>query len=218
MIKLVCLSDTHCQLNKIEIPEGNILLHSGDLTYSGDVDEITNELYKLGKLKSRFDNIIVVAGNHDWLGQTNPSLMKQLCDDNKIDYLMDSGCTTLGLKFWGSPWQPEFFSWAFNLPRGEELTKKWDLIPEDTQVLLTHGPPYAILDIVMVKGVPQHLGCEALAARLPKLKQLKLHSFGHLHLQGGQTMLSDGVTFVNAAMCDERYKPNRSPVVVNLTL
>ncbi len=219
MLKIVCISDTHCRLRKVSIPEGDILVHSGDLTFSGNISETSQELRELGRYRDKFKAIILVEGNHDWLGARNPELMAQMCEDNGITLLRDSGVTVEGLKFYGSPWQPEFCNWSFNLPRGQALKEKWDLIPMDTQVLLTHSPPMGILDGVdrFNKGEYEleHVGCVDLYNRVMELKDLKLHVFGHLHFSYGQLKMGD-TAFVNASINTEQYKPTNVPIVVNI--
>jgi hypothetical protein len=116
-----------------------------------------------------------------------------------------------GVKFYGSPWQPELNNWSFNLPRGEALRKKWDLIPLDTQVLITHGPPHGILDYV--DSDKEHVGCEDLLDVITKkLKFLKYHIFGHIH--GGTGVKPyKGVNYCNVSVLDEDYNCNK-PVTI----
>lgn len=126
-----------------------------------------------------------------------------------------------GVKFWGSPWQPEFCNWAFNLSRGIKLKEKWDLIPADTNVLITHGPPMGILDnVTKFNGHTgeleiQHVGCVDLYNRVMELKSLQLHVFGHLHDGYGKQKINKTI-FVNASICTEEYKPTNAPIVVEL--
>ena len=80
-MKLICISDTHCQLENVKVPEGDILLHSGDLTYRGNVQEISAELKKFKPHVDAFKKVIVIDGNHDWLGERNFALMKQMCEE-----------------------------------------------------------------------------------------------------------------------------------------
>lgn len=221
MIKIVCISDTHCRLRKITIPEGDILVHSGDLTFRGDISETSQEIRELGRYAKNFKAIVLVEGNHDWLGVRHPELMNQMCKDNGITLLRDSSAIIEGLNFYGSPWQPQFHNWAWNLPRGQALKDKWALIPEDTQVLLTHGPPMGILDTVErfdrnsgIMGI-EHVGCDDLYNRVKSLPQLKLHNFGHLHFGYG-IHKSDHVTYVNSSINTEQYKPINSPIVVKI--
>lgn len=221
MTRFVCISDTHCQLNKVEIPDGDILLHSGDLTGRGSIQETSKELFELSKHRLRFKAIILVEGNHDRLGEYNPSLMDQMCIDNGITLLRDSSTIIEGFKIYGSPWQPEFYKWAFNLPRGQALKDKWSLIPDDTQILITHSPPMGILDNVQrydavnTKWEIEHLGCEDLYDKVHELKDLKLHTFGHIHHAAGQMKVGNTV-FVNASSCTEQYKPTNKPIVIDL--
>ena len=96
-------------------------------------------------------------------------------------YLQDSGCTIAGLKIWGSPWQPWFMNWAFNLQRGAELAEKWDMIPDDIDILITHGPPRGYGDLA---GRHRREGCDDLVEALDRVRPL-LHCFGHIHEDGG---------------------------------
>ena len=126
-------------------------------------------------------------------------------------YLQDEGCKIEGFHFWGSPWQPEFGRWAFNLPRGEKLREKWDEIPDNTDVLITHSPPYGIKDLV-VTG--KHEGCEELLKVVFRIKP-KLHIFGHIHEDYGK-QVEQGITFVNASICNFDYESLNNPIVVDI--
>lgn len=213
MTKIVCISDTHCRLSKIKIPDGDLLIHAGDLTFSGNIEEISQESAQLQKIKAKFTHgIVFIPGNHDWLFQRDPELARQLMGDVKV--LIDESIEIDGLKIYGSPWQPEFHRWAFNLPRGEALKEVWAKIPDDIDVLVTHGPPHAILDEVPhPRGF--HAGCEALALRIVELKNLKLHVFGHLHMNHGSIKLGD-TTYVNASSSTEDYKPTNKPITIGI--
>ncbi|HNC99840.1 MAG TPA: metallophosphoesterase, partial [Myxococcota bacterium] len=112
---------------------------------------------------------------------------------------------------WGSPWQPRFFDWAFNLDRGEPLRRVWQKIPDGIDILVTHGPPKGILDRVQRGG---EVGCEELREALRRVRP-RLHVFGHIHEAYGQLHL-DGTHFVNAASCNLDYRPVNPPVVVEL--
>jgi Icc-related predicted phosphoesterase len=221
MTKIVCISDTHCQLSSVSVPDGDILVHAGDLTYRGTIQETSKELFELSKYRAKFKHIVLVEGNHDWLGQRNPSIMDQMCKDNGIILLRDFGIELEGLKFYGSPWQPEFCNWAFNLSRGDELKEKWDLIPDDTEILITHSPPNNILDVVERLNKKngefdlEHVGCWDLHNRIMQLKNLKLHVFGHLHLGYGRVKI-ENIEFVNASCCTEKYKPINKPQVIDI--
>ena len=212
-MKIVCLSDTHNCNGQITVPDGDILIHAGDATITGTVDEIVlfNEWF--ANLPHPYK--IFVAGNHDWLFETNNRLARSLLDKS-IVYLQDSFVEIEGLKIYGSPWQPRFFDWAFNLNRGAELGEKWKLIPDDTDVLITHGPPFGILDEVPRRYFVENTGCEELRKRVEKVRP-KLHVFGHIHCGYG-AVDNFGVKFINASNCDESYEPTNKAIVIDLPI
>ena len=211
MIKVVCISDTHCRMKDVNLPDGDILIHAGDLTFQGTIAEVGKELNALKEKGKKFKTIIFVAGNHDWLGERNPSLMKQMCKDNGITYLQDDYVIVEGKVIYGSPWQPEFCDWAFNLPRGQALKEKWEMIPDDVDILITHGPVKNILDLCP-DGFKA--GCEELFYRVQQIKP-ELHVCGHIHHSYGVAQFN-GTTFVNASICDEQYKPINKPIEIEL--
>lgn len=206
-MKIVCVSDTHEAHDELEIPDGDVFIHAGDATYMGTVQAITKFNSWLGKLPHKHK--IIIAGNHDWLFQTDPGLAKSLIT-NAI-YLQDSGCEIDGIKFWGSPHQPWFYDWAFNQMRGPDIKRYWDLIPTDTDVLITHGPPYGVGDITYRAG---NVGCQDLLDAVRKIKP-KLHVYGHIH-PGYGSVQSLGTIFVNASIMDDLYMPRNEPIVVEL--
>jgi hypothetical protein len=128
-------------------------------------------------------------------------------------YLEDSGVTIDGKLFYGSPWQPRFYDLAFNVERGPQIAKKWANIPDNTNVLITHGPPHGILDDTIRDGSQ---GCKDLAERIGELAQLKAHIFGHLHHDGGKMIEEYGVKFANAAVCTDKYVPSNPPIVLEI--
>ena len=206
-MRIVCISDTHSLHDRITVPDGDILIHAGDCSKRGREIELVNFNDWLGSLPHRHK--ILIAGNHDFLFEEDPSAATKLITN--ATYLLDSGVEIEGLHIWGSPWQPWFFDWAFNLKRGEPLREKWALIPANTDVLVTHGPPYGYLDHT-VSG--KQVGCEELVKRLPELN-VKLHVFGHIHEAYGQARLGNTV-LCNASVCDISYRPVNQPWVVEL--
>jgi Icc-related predicted phosphoesterase len=211
-MRLVILSDTHCLHGAIgTVPDGDVLIHAGDMTLRGTFEELEAFLWWFGALPHRHK--LLVAGNHDLVFESRPTMAEWLVPAG-ITYLRDAGVTIDGVKFWGSPWQPWFFDWAFNLHRGAEIAAKWALIPDDVQVLVTHGPPHGILDEVL-RPPGKHQGCEALRERIAALPQLQLHAFGHIHEAYG-TYEENGRRFVNACICDFHYAPVNAPVVIDL--
>lgn len=194
---------------------GDVLIHAGDCMNSGYK---LREVYKTFEWLSTqsFRHIIYVAGNHDRPFQHSgfPAYVKSRFPT--ITYLQDEAITIDGIKFYGSPWQPAFYNWAFNLPRNsKELEEKWNAIPEDTNVLITHGPPHGILDKCSPGYGSRIVGCELLAARVRQLRNLKLHVFGHIHHSRGYVTL-DGVTYANAAVVNESYVWKYSPINICL--
>ena len=206
-MKLVCISDTHLR-HGFQVPDGDVLIHAGDATLGGAASEIREFSRWFGSLPHR--QKVFVAGNHDFGFQEQRSAAVGLLPHG-CHYLEDSGVTINGVKFWGSPWQPWFLSWAFNLPRGEALKAHWDLIPLDTDVLITHTPPHGILDLVP-RG--EYVGCEDMLKAVQRVNP-KVHIFGHIHCGYGQER-RNGTTFINAAICDEGYMPTNAPIVFDL--
>jgi Icc-related predicted phosphoesterase len=139
-----------------------------------------------------------------------------------ITYLEDSSFTietpefSRPIKFYGSPWQPWFYDWAFNLPRlGTELQEKWNRIPEDTDVLITHTPPNGYGDLVNNWKQPNtHVGCECLISRVGEINPL-VNIFGHIH-EGYGVQYGGKTLFVNAAICTAGYEPTNKPIVIDL--
>jgi Icc-related predicted phosphoesterase len=216
-MRIVTISDTHNQLNQIKLPKGDLLIHAGDWCMRGDIVEVSQFAHDLKSVAYGFKyGAVVIAGNHDWLAQTNDSQVRGMLKDADIKYLKDEQVIINDLKIWGSPWSPWFFDWAFNLERGEEIRAKWDMIPLDTDILITHGPPEGILD-----RVPDgtSVGCEELRIAVERVKP-KLSIHGHIHNDYGVYDHSwpDGkqTRFVNAAICTERYKPTNEPIVVEI--
>lgn len=214
-MKIVCLSDTHNIHNEIVVPDGDLLIHAGDATARGTIDEVRAFNMWFTSLPHKYK--VFVAGNHDWLFEKNNEIAREILSSNII-YLQDSAVEIEGLKIYGSPWQPRFYDWAFNLNRGAELAEKWELIPDDTNILVTHGPPNGVLDEVPRQWGIENTGCEELRKRIDTLAEkdhLKLHVFGHIHCGYGRTE-QNGVTFVNASNCDEQYLPTQPAIVVEL--
>lgn len=213
MPRIVFIADTHLKHDFV-IPDGDILVHAGDLTGGGTIhnNEVDQALQWLAGLPHAHKCFI--AGNHDFFFETHPQLVKEIIPES-VHYLQDSGCEIEGLKFWGAPWTPAFCDWAFNLYEPEELAEKWALIPEDTDILITHGPPFKILDKTLdhYDRLGQHVGCQELLKRVREVKP-KIHCFGHIHVHGACMETIGGTTFINAAVCNETYKPFNGPIAL----
>lgn len=214
-MKIVCIADTHGYHERLRIPGGDVLIHAGDLTEFGQTYEVRMAVDWLAAQPHLHK--IFVAGNHDrCIEERNSQFRSQVASRPGVIYLQDSGITIDGVKFWGSPVQPWYYDWAFNRQRGAEIRAHWDLIPRDTKVLITHGPPRFILDENIKR---QNQGCEELReVVLTKLPKLRLHVFGHIHPPGGHCAQIKRCRFVNAAQCDSRGYIQQRPVTVDLSL
>ena len=226
-MKIHCISDTHNKHKQIYLSGGDILIHSGDATGRGESGEIEPFLKWYGSQDYTYK--IFVAGNHDWGFERNPERYQEMCEKYGVTYLNDSGIEIDGIKFWGSPVQPEFCDWAFNRriqehPDGtseydkyhsypeskhEWIKPHWDLIPENTDILITHGPPKGILDYVSNHYHTDNVGCPHLLEAIKRINP-QLHVFGHIHKQSG--ILVDGnTTFCNASQLNDQYNVHYKP-------
>ena len=206
--RIVAISDTHEQHGSIRVPEGDILVCAGDITINGKPAAVSEFNAWFAAQPHRYK--LLIAGNHDFLFEKDNGYARSLISSSII-YLENSGCEIMGLKFWGSPVTPWFFDWAFNKQRGEEIRRFWDEIPADTDVLVTHGPPFGILD-KNARG--ENTGCEELRHALERVRP-RLHIFGHIH-EGYGIAEQDGMTLVNACQLDYQYRLVNEPLVVTL--
>ncbi len=203
MVRFVAISDTHGLHAALPVPAGDVLIHAGDITRRGDIADVPPFNAWLGTLPHRYK--VVIAGNHDFCFEHSSAAAALLT--NAI-YLEDSAVTIAGLRIYGSPWQPRFHDWAFNLERGPALRAKWAAIPADTNVLITHGPPYGHGDRT-VRG--EQVGCVDLLETVRQLRP-RAHIFGHIHEGWGVTH-NDHTTFINASSCTLRLQPINPPLV-----
>ena len=211
-MNITIISDTHGKHRELtdDLIGGDLLLHCGDSMTSGRNEQQLINYCEWFDSVENYKCKIFIAGNHCRIFQDNPKRALEIVNHYKnIIYLQDSFYIFEGLKIYGSPWQPWFYDWAFNLPRkGAGLASKWEAIPEDTDILLTHSPVFGILDTVEGRR-NDHLGCELLAERVKELS-LKLHCWGHIHSGNGE--FSDEKTlFVNASNLDESYEYSYKP-------
>jgi Icc-related predicted phosphoesterase len=208
-MKIVCLSDTHArhELMQHPVPDGDVLIHAGDLTGNGSLEHLARFQRWMEALPHRHK--LVIAGNHDHCLEARPRQAEALL--RGCTYLRDSALEIDGVLFYGSPWQPRFMNMAFNLDPGPELAAVWARIPEQVDVLVTHGPPHGILDCCF-DGF--HAGCTELERRVAELAPA-LHVFGHIHEGHGQ--VRRGATrFVNASVYALDYAPSQAPLVIEL--
>jgi Icc-related predicted phosphoesterase len=220
-MRITFISDTHTKHKSVEalLPGGDLIIHAGDLMNSGRNSNDISDFCKWFNGLEQYDHKVFIAGNHDRMFEDYPEKAMEIVNSYKwVDYLQDNwiqvGDDTSMVKIYGSPWQPEFYNWAFNLPRnGTELKQVWDCIPNDTDILITHGPPQTKLD---TSGPPWNtplLGCELLMERVKEVKP-KIHVFGHIH--GGYGYVFDGDThYFNASVLDERYDFTNKPMTID---
>jgi len=221
-MRITLISDTHTKhdeldWDKTDLPGGDLLIHAGDIMNSGyNATDITDFCKWFNGLE-QYHHKIFIAGNHDRMFENVPEKAMEIVNSYKwIDYLQDdwieAGDDNEIAKIYGSPWQPEFYNWAFNLPRqGKELEAKWAAIPTDTDILITHGPAQGHLDMSGPPYNEPNLGCPLLRHHIDTVSRPKIHVCGHIH--GGYGYKFDGQThFFNASILNERYDYVNKPV------
>jgi Icc-related predicted phosphoesterase len=214
-MKIVALSDTHGQHRMVSVPDGDILIFSGDMTMGGEPWALNDFSEWLAALPH--EHKLWTYGNHEWT-----------CDPRNAHYVPGFDCIvqsgrrlgdhqsgTLvkvnGLRIWGSPVHPRFHGWAFGREKGSDIRRYWEQIPLDADVVVTHGPPQGILD---ANGAGEQCGCPALRDRLSAVRPA-VHIFGHIHTRYG--VEQRGATrFVNAALLDDKYELVREPIVLEV--
>ena len=211
-----CISDLHGFYPKLE--GGDLLIVAGDLTRS---DEEGQYLAFFSWLKrQKYRKIVVVAGNHDVMLDEGVPYPLFLRIEESCSYLLDSGTEFEGLKIWGSPYTLAFEGenpdcLAFTCETEEELNEHWKSIPDDTDILVTHSPPYGVLDDVAMGSIIVRVGSKSLEMKVRTLPNLKLHVFGHVHESYGISR-ELGTDYVNASHVDGNYRPVNHPIQVEL--
>jgi Icc-related predicted phosphoesterase len=222
-MRIVCISDTHESFFK-KIPDGDVLIHAGDFTYTGEEARVKEFNNWLGEQPHKHK--IVIAGNHEitfekeyynkkWSRfhseKSDPEYAKNQLTN--CVYLEDSEITIDGVRFYGSPWQPEFEDWAFNVKSQAAIKKYWDDIPIGVDVLITHGPPKGHGGKTMRRR--DDVGCPVLLDTILNRVKPALHVSGHIHEGYGVSRQGD-IYFVNASSMNYRYDLVNQPVVVDL--
>lgn len=217
-MRITFISDTHGLHEKCnsDLPAGDVLIHAGDFmnsgTYSVEAVRFLDWFNSIGGYKTK----VLIAGNHDRLFEDQPELAQELIlSYPDINYLQDDMLEIPGseksVTLYGSPWQPEFCNWAFNLPRnGEALQSRWEAIPDNTDILITHGPPYGHLDIPGGQSI--RVGCELLRHRVDTIRP-KIHVFGHIHGSAGY-YFNGHTHFINASILNEQYFYQNPPLSI----
>jgi len=193
-LDLVLFGDTHELHREVEVPGGDILICVGDFTmFSKSMSSVEDFNEWLGEQPHRHK--IIVPGNHEFFLKSNPE-HRSLLDNAQV--LIDEGIKIEGLKIYGSPMTPlDGTGAAFGKSSPKDRKRHWSKIPNDTHVLITHGPPFGLLDLS--PGQAERMGDPELRKRVRELPSLRLHVFGHVHGAYG-TVEQDGVTFVNVAL------------------
>jgi len=216
-MRITFISDTHTKhyhIPKEHLPGGDMIIHCGDISSRGYREEVRLFLEWFTDLDS-YTHKVFIAGNHDFFFEENPLQSTELVQEYpNIIYLQDNMVEIEGIKIYGSPWQPEFYNWAFNLPRnGDKLKEKWKAIPENIDILITHGPPFGCLDKT-IQG--QSVGCEILTEEIKRINPI-IHCFGHIHYSYGY-MQRDNINFINACSLGENYVYQNKPLNIDLDM
>jgi len=230
VITIVAVSDTHGindvihasdtdLIPAIKIPSGDIFIYAGDFCNSGALQDVLafNRWLTEHDIFNKFRYVVVVAGNHDIIFENSPHYAESFLHKQVI-YLKDNECKcyygselSAGkyVRIYGSPWSLEFNNWAF-MKTEEQLAKKFAKIPEGIDILVTHSPPYGILDVVK----NDHLGSKSLADKVKQIKP-KVHIFGHLH-EGYGHEEHDGIHYYNVSILDGMYSISNKPTEIEL--
>ena len=225
-LRLVIVSDTHHKEGGIVVPPGDVLIHAGDFTDTGELSQCVKFNQWLGTLPHKHK--VVIAGNHETTFDKDEyhKLGPRFHGAKPFDpeecratltncvYLENSDITIDGVKIWGSPWSAWFHDWGFNVKRGQPSDDLWSTIPEDTDVLITHGPPIGHGDLCFSGN---RAGCVDLLRHVNHRVKPICHIFGHIHEGYGVTR-NQHSTFINASTCTFRYRPTNPPIVFDVKL
>lgn len=212
-MKIVCISDTHDQnlSTKFLIPDGDILIHAGDLCAVGDEPD---RFEKMGKHLARLPHLFkfYVPGNHDRMAYSNLEAVIEILKSHGVHTLFGDQKDVYGLKIWGTGWlQPTHF--AKRSEYAGDFVEYMERCPENIDILVTHQPPYGILDLSRVTR--EHIGSTVLYWQIMRRIRPKVHIFGHNHSGHGVQEI-DGIKFVNAALCNDENKPYAQPIVIEV--
>lgn len=216
-VKVVAISDIHGLQGRFkDLPAGDLLVIAGDLTSMGTIREIGAFGNWIKTIRDNYDKVIVIAGNHDQLMETNSNMAKELLGD--VIYLQDSSFEYKGKKIYGAPWTRIFNNWFF-MKKDYDLATIWENIPDNLDLLITHGPPMGILDLCPAQNgfglvhAGDHVLMNAVLNKKPKN-----HIFGHIHegygvLDNGTTVFRNVSSFNGLIKGHYGYRPEVIPVV-----
>lgn len=209
-MKICIISDTHNKHKRLgRLPDADVVIHCGDFTSVGHSHEIVDFMKWYSMLPHKHK--IIIAGNHDILFESSRLLALEKVPKNVI-YLEDSGVEIEGVKFYGTPVQLPFMNWVFMRPE-EKLVQHWQAIPDDTDVLITHGAPHSIMDFGIYSN--HNTGSPSLYWEVINRIRPKLHCFGHVHSGYGQKVI-ENTTFINASNLNDDYMCVNAPVVIEI--
>jgi len=220
-MKIVCISDTHCLHDRLyhPIPMGDVLVHAGDFSRTGTLEQI--EQFAKWFAAQPHEHKLVICGNHEAEFSGNTRYYKYHLEkyDGNVQFIHNELVTIDGLNFYGESYSPIAGSWGWGYEPGPEARDIWDQLPEETDVLITHGPPSMYGDVgpdYKNKYVSRlvHYGCPELTTRLSETKT-KWIVCGHIHYSYGVYKMPWGSTVVNAAICNESYEPGHRPLVID---
>ena len=227
-VRVLLFSDTHGRTREMtpyEYEGIDISIFSGDFTNIGGYRDIVQ--FKDWYLSCKSKYKVMISGNHELTldlenqgkirptkpelleGKTPQELKNVLLNEPGIIYLENRSINLCGLNIFGSPYSPYFCNWAFPTPEDPNI---WDMIPQDTDIIVTHGGPLGILD-KSVKGI--HCGCPRLDNAILKIKPA-LCVFGHIHEDAG-LVVKKGITYVNASVLNYHYEVAFKPRIVDFT-
>ena len=218
-MKIACISDTHTlhRRMKFRVPEADVLVHAGDMTNIGRPDEL--KLFAGWMAEQPHNYKLAICGNHERMVSGNTSYVEDLFADFGIQLIHNKTVEIAGIKFYGEPRTPEFFDWGWMYKRGSEAAAIWSQMPDDTDVLVCHGPPLGYVDMCpdwADRTALVHVGCKEQMDRLHQVKP-KYVICGHIHESYGFTKYSYGYV-INASICTNRYKPDNPPIVIDTDL
>ena len=208
-MKIVFISDTHGHHHALQLPKGDMIIHAGDVTKRGLRDQVIDFLDWYANLD--FEHKIFVAGNHDFFFENETQKEIERVIPENVIYLNDSGVEIEGLKIWGSPVQPWFHDWAFNRQRGAEIQEHWDQIPNELDILITHGPANGVLDLTARN---ESVGCKDLLDKIREVKP-QIHVSGHIHEGYGVVKMFE-TSFINASVVNANYLLTNSPIELDV--
>ena len=215
-LTIAAISDTHGRHHELDLSQypADVLVHAGDWTGGRDLGLSETQDFLDWFSQQPYNHLICIAGNHELQVEASEEQFRELLlMYPNITYLQDSGVTIDNINFYGSPYSNKFYDWAF-MEEEFYLRYRWDKIPDDTNVLITHGPAYGCLDVVERNyGVDPHVGSKSLHYRKLALQDsLKLHISGHIHESYGQQP-SEKFTSICASILDEKYRLTNKPII-----